>query len=81
MIKGAVRLAAGHLERRERAEDVFAVGNVDERIHGDECTVGGQRLGDGPDEAASSLQIPAVASLPLDSLGEPRKTRSPRRSG
>jgi hypothetical protein len=34
LIKGAARVAASHVENRERAADVFAAGIADERIHG-----------------------------------------------
>jgi hypothetical protein len=81
LILRPARLAAGHVERRERAEDVFAAGIVDKSFVGDECTVRGKRSIDGADEPHLSLQIPAAGSVPLDSLGEPRQTRSPRRSG
>ncbi len=53
LITRPARLAAGHVERHERAEGVFATGIVDERFHGYECIVRGERLAGGADEAAS----------------------------
>jgi hypothetical protein len=42
--------AAGQVETQGRAD--FVTGIVDERFHGDECTVRGQRLADSEAEAA-----------------------------
>ena len=53
LITRPARLAADHVERHERAEDVFAVGTDDKHFHGDKCIVRRERLVDGAHKAAS----------------------------
>ena len=82
LITRPARLAAGQVETPERAEDVFVKGIVDERFDGDKCIVRRERFVDAAHKGRIfRSKIPAVGSLPLDSLGESRQTRSPRRSG
>ncbi len=53
LITRPARLGADHVERHERAEDVFAAGIDDKRFHGDKCIVRRERLVDGTRKAAS----------------------------
>jgi len=53
LITRQARLAADHVERHERAEDVFAAGIDDKGFHGDKCIVRRERPVDGAPKAAS----------------------------